>query len=122
MVFSDQFIEILDALGDKIGITIDWTSSNVLPYLQDLMKRFVKYETYTSILWLILGLVVFIMFAFIIFKKYQKSIETDSTLFALSIVISILLFMFPVRQLIDIIEVNTIPEKTIMRYIKNMNE
>ena len=31
---SDEIIKVLDDLSDRVGITIDWTSQNVLPYLQ----------------------------------------------------------------------------------------
>lgn len=31
---SVEVIKVLDALVEKFGIAIDWTSANVLPYLQ----------------------------------------------------------------------------------------
>ena len=31
---SNEIIKVLDALSDKLGIAVDWTSENVLPYLQ----------------------------------------------------------------------------------------
>jgi len=46
---ANEIIKVLDNLGEKFGIAIDWSSANVVPYLQDLMTRIVKYETYTSI-------------------------------------------------------------------------
>ena len=33
---SDEVVKILDALADKFGIAINWTSANVIPYLQQL--------------------------------------------------------------------------------------
>lgn len=33
MQVSDQIIEVLNYLGEKLGVTIDWTSENVLPYV-----------------------------------------------------------------------------------------
>lgn len=47
---SNEVIKVLDHICDKFGIAIDWSSSNVMPYLQDLMVRMTKYVTYTSIL------------------------------------------------------------------------
>lgn len=29
---SEEVIKILDALAEKFGLAIDWTSANVLPY------------------------------------------------------------------------------------------
>lgn len=34
---SEEVIKILDALAEKFGLAIDWTSANVLPYLQQLL-------------------------------------------------------------------------------------
>lgn len=47
---SEEIIKILDALADKFGIAIDWTSSNVLPYLQQLCTKYVRCEIATSII------------------------------------------------------------------------
>lgn len=47
---SDEIIKILDDLGQRFGIAIDWSSQNVMPYLQDLISRYIKYETMTSIM------------------------------------------------------------------------
>ena len=44
MSFSSQFIEVLDALCEKFGIAIDWTSKNVMPYVTDLDARIITYE------------------------------------------------------------------------------
>lgn len=47
---SDEIIKILDDLGQRFGIAIDWSSQNVMPYLQDLVRRFTTYEIATSIM------------------------------------------------------------------------
>ena len=44
MTVSSEIIEVLDYLGEKFGIAIDWTSNNVLPYLQTLADKFIKWE------------------------------------------------------------------------------
>lgn len=122
MTFSNQFIEILNALCDKVGITVDWTSSNVLPYLQDLIARFVKYETYTSILWLIIGLILTISCIRLLRKEFKSSEYTDGTVIFVGLIIAAFGFFMTIGQAVDIIEVNTIPEKTIINYIKYLNE
>lgn len=45
MSFSNELIKILDDLGKRFGIAIDWTKQNVMPYIEDLGKRIIKYET-----------------------------------------------------------------------------
>ena len=37
-MFSEQIIEVLNALCEKFGIAIDWTAENVMPYLTDLAE------------------------------------------------------------------------------------
>ena len=48
MSVSSEVIEILDYLGDKLGIAIDWTNENIIPYLQVLINKFIKWEISTS--------------------------------------------------------------------------
>ena len=52
MSFSSQFIEVLDALCEKFGIAIDWTSQNVVPYVTELATRIIAYEIWTSAAWI----------------------------------------------------------------------
>ena len=45
---SENIIKVLDELGKRFGIAIDWSSENVTPYLQSLMSRFITNEIITS--------------------------------------------------------------------------
>ena len=54
MNFSDEVIKILNYLGEKFGIAIDWTNDNALPYLQELCDKFIKWEICTSTAWIVL--------------------------------------------------------------------
>lgn len=58
MTISSEIIKVLDYLGEKFGIAIDWTSKNVLPYLQALVDKFIKWEISTSIVWIVLPLLL----------------------------------------------------------------
>lgn len=53
---SDEVIKILDALTERLGLAIDWSSSNVLPYFQQLCNKYVTYEITTSIIWIVIGI------------------------------------------------------------------
>ena len=33
---SEEIIKVLDALAEKFGVAVDWTSANVIPYLEQL--------------------------------------------------------------------------------------
>ena len=58
---SDKIIKVLDTLGDKFGIMIDWTQQNVQPYIQDLCQRVSQYKLSTSIVELVIWAVVFVV-------------------------------------------------------------
>ena len=47
---SQEIIKVLEYLGDKLGIAIDWTAENIIPYAEELFKRYVTLKiTYASI-------------------------------------------------------------------------
>lgn len=49
---SDEVIKVIDALAERFGIVIDWSSENVIPYLQQLCDKYITYEIITSIVWM----------------------------------------------------------------------
>ena len=72
---SEEIIKVLDNLGEKFGIAIDWTNQNVLPYLQDLMSRFIAYKNLSAIIWIVVSVVFIILsitLGVIICKKIKK--------------------------------------------------
>ena len=116
---SDEIIKLLDDLGQRFGIAIDWSSENVIPYLKDLMSRFVKYETATSILWMLLGVIILsVCLAFAIRMFKSDDFDTQS-LAVLPCTIALIGVAIIVCQTINIITVNTIPEKMIYEYLSN---
>ena len=44
MEVSNQIIEVLEYLSTKMGVVVDWTAENVMPYLRDLTERMVSYQ------------------------------------------------------------------------------
>lgn len=55
---SEEIIKVLDALAEKFGLAVDWTSANVIPYLEQLCGKYVNYEIVTSVIWLLFGIVL----------------------------------------------------------------
>ena len=78
MNVSDQIIEVLNYLGRQLGITIDWTADNVLPYVNTLCEKFIAWEISTSWMWIgIMGALVILSFAAaIIINKVWGGWET----------------------------------------------
>lgn len=118
MTFSKQFIEIMDAIAEKFGIIIDWTSKNIVPYMENLLERFIKYETYTSLVWLILGAIILAICIIALIAAFKDDTDTGSIASLILFIPILVSIMMIVNQSIDIVEVNTIPEKTIIEYIK----
>lgn len=43
MTVSQQIIEVLNYIGEKIGLAIDWTADNVLPQVTVLCEKYIKW-------------------------------------------------------------------------------
>lgn len=124
MQVSDQIIEVLDYLCSKIGITIDWTASNVLPYVQTLLEKYIAWEIGSDIYWCIIGIgliILGIIFYKITIKfknKYEKTVDIDYEFifiaFVIVLVIGIIMEMY---NIYDIIKCVTFPELKIYEYI-----
>lgn len=44
MTFNEYLMELIDNFAKGMGVVIDWTSNNVIPYIQDLLNRYVSYQ------------------------------------------------------------------------------
>ena len=122
MTVSSEIIEVLDYLGEKFGIAIDWTSNNVLPYLQTLADKFIKWEISTSIVWIIIAVFVIAMIIVLMNLKGVREIneETDGMLWIPIIALILASFMIICVQIFDIVECNLFPEKALYDFIKVM--
>lgn len=38
---SEEISKVLDVLADKVGIAVDWSSANIIPYLQQITDKMV---------------------------------------------------------------------------------
>lgn len=72
MNVSQQIIEVIDNLAQKFGIVIDWGQQNVMPYLQELCEKYIKWEIGTSVMWGMIGILL-IIFCIIVIVKCIKS-------------------------------------------------
>ena len=135
MEISEQVIKVLDAVCDKFGIAIDWTSNNVIPYIQQLGNKIIAYDICNSIMWLVIGSVIPLTVAILI-KKFlnKKKLEakermndyyyTDGSLdegawccYAMIIVLIIIAIILTTSNIESIIQDVVFPEKTIIEFI-----
>ena len=122
MTVSSEIIEVLDYLGEKFGIAIDWTSNNVLPYLQALVDKFIKWEISTSIVWIAIAAFVIAMIIILMnLKTFRKINEDTYGMLQISIIVLIIVsFIVICIQIFDIVECNMFPEKALYDFIKVM--
>lgn len=128
MEVSKQIIEVLDAVGKKFGLAIDWTSQNVVPYIQQLGEKVVNYEFWTSLVWLILA-VIGMLIVYIIVKTCLKGREeceysSDETFYEfiimIAVVIGCIFFIVAGTQVFDMVACKVFPEKVIVEYVQSL--
>jgi hypothetical protein len=129
---SNEIIKVLDAICDKFGLAIDWTSQNVMPYVEQLCEHIVQYELVSSSIYTVLSLVILIVGTVLcirMFKKIFKSslYEFDKvgayscTIFLL-VVIYLIFFPILITQFEDAITSLTFPEKTIIEFFSQYTQ
>lgn len=121
MQISDQIIQVLNYLCQKFGIVVDWTSANVMPYLQELCGKFINYKIGISIVWMVLGILIIISTSIplYIMKKIDKNDPYDKKPWCVMIAICIGAAGIGVIicQAINIVTCYTLPEKVIFDFI-----
>lgn len=126
MAFSQEIINVLDYLCHKLGITIDWTSENVMPYLEELCGRYIEYEVYTSIAWCVTFVAIVVIAGLIwgiaeIADRCTNSADDIKDVFKFIFFVGLVICVIVCAcQAFDIIECYTIPEKTILEYLKTL--
>ena len=114
--FSDELIKTFDYLLSQFGIAVDWTNENVLPYLQTLAEKLVRFEINTSIMGLVVGVVVLTVGVWIFVKDIK---DWDSGVFILGVILIIVAGIVCCCQVYDIIKCVSFPELYVFEYIKH---
>lgn len=73
---NNKIIEVLDYLGEKIGLAIDWSANNVYPQVMEFLTRYRTYEIVTDAIFIVLCLV----FVFFYIRFLVKGIYPDYVL------------------------------------------
>ena len=121
---SEEIIKVLDSLSEKFGIAIDWTSQNVMPYLYDLMNRFISLQNAKAIAWIvILSILVIAIIIFIIVGIRLGKKEEDEEITVITIIIGIMalicLLIPLIGNIFGLIQNIYTPELTLLEYITN---
>lgn len=113
MKISDEVIKVLEYLCEKIGITIDWTNDNVLPYVEQLCGKFIKWEIETSTAWIVISIIAIVVA--LIFSNVVDLGGFEQAIFWCSVVIAVITI---ICQAFDIIKCYTFPEKALYDYVQ----
>ena len=127
---SEEIIKVLDELGKRFGIVIDWSNQNIIPYLQELLKRFICYRNITACVWIIISIAITIsgVVMFRSLNKWRKSDDyddCDDDMLALlgyifSVFITALGIGLIIGNMFGIIKNVCMPEMVIYEYITNI--
>ena len=130
---SDEIIKVIDELGKRFGIVIDWSNENVLPYLQELARRFIIYKTAMGIMTIVISVILIIIFGIGVKKllEWRKSekfsinrYDDYDFIFVLAMTGCIMGICIAAGIIIGntsgIIKNLIMPELTILEYIKPM--
>lgn len=135
MTVSDQIIQVLNYLGDKFGIAIDWTSENVIPYITTLCANLISYEIWTSVAWIAIMLLFSIASIIATKKLYpkfkaglEKEARTGDVWWHMGSIVSVMALIFLNlvaiivigQQVMDIIKCVTFPELYVFEYIQGI--
>ena len=113
--FSDELIKTFDYLLSQFGIAVDWTSENVIPYLQTLAEKLVRFEINTSIMWLVIGVVGLIVGVWMFVKDIK---DWDTGICLIGGILIIVAGVICCWQVYDIIKCVSFPELYVFEYIK----
>lgn len=125
---SEEIIKVLDDLGNRFGTAIDWSNQNIVPYLQELMTRFISFKNAQAIIWIVISLIILGLGIFVINKliKWEKSDKFDSStdeeifmfLMDVSIVLMIIFIIVILFNINGLFQNIFVPELTVINYIQ----
>ena len=126
---SEEAIKILDTLANEFGLTINWTSENVLLYLQQLCSKYITYAICTNIVWILVGVCLILVGKYLAKKAnhYWQEYKNDKDsgcdivtgLFeVLAGCIAVVGSIIIVHQILNIVTYIAFPERVIIEELK----
>lgn len=112
-------VEVIRELSEQLGVAIDWSNQNIIPYMNDLLHRYVQSEMIKSILWIVL-FVSGIILVCVFLNNYKKNIKDESLKgnFDAACVVVIGILSVLICSFIEyIIEISIFPEQTFVQML-----
>lgn len=122
MEFGKEIISILDYIGNKLGIAVDWSSQAMMPYVKDVITRIVQYEIATSIAWMVLAILFVLVIGMGTYKIKKKNCCYDARIWCNIFMIGAVLIatLVIMTQTFDIMRAINLPELTAYNYVKHI--
>lgn len=122
MTFSEQFIHVMDEIFKRVGIMVDWTSQNVVPYLVDFADRFIQYQIVIDSANL-LAVVAIDVALIILTRKNHKKDKYSEVTYGLGVATAVALFfsliLIPIFAQ-ELLQSIFIPEVTIIEELMTL--
>lgn len=115
MTMSQQIIMVLDDLCRRLGIAVDWSAENVIPYLQELAGKYISWEIATSWAWIVIGGILIAFGLLLIY--YGLTVWNFGLAITVGVIIGLIGICTVGDQTFDIITCKYLPEKMIVEYI-----
>ena len=124
MQVSEQIITVLDNLAQRFGVVIDWSQQNVLPYVQELAAKYIKWEMLTSSIWLCGGIALCVICLVLANKsiKVYKHHDTDTgeDIACFAFLLGVIAFVIIGTQTHDIIQCIVFPEFQLFGFVQGL--
>lgn len=129
MTISSEITNILNDLGNRLGVVIDWGNQNIVPYIQELVKRIAYLRIANCIIWLVVAVILTVVIIKTIkwLYKYSKSDERDVYSedmiyiggISMAIILGMVALIGYIWALNKLPEAIFLPEITAIEYIKD---
>lgn len=127
---SDQIIAVIDNICQKMGIAISWGNENIIPYLQVLCEKWIRYTIISSVIKVVLlcGL-TFILFKLMMkyVKKHQEASWNEELPFFMALIFGLLLMTVSIvnilivpSEIANILKCATFPELYIFEHLQGL--
>lgn len=128
---DDQIINALNALCEKLGVAVDWTQQEILPYAKELFEKYIRYEIATSAAYCVIAISLSASLFFVARMMRKKAmlvgysdddfmeISSVALWFVFAIICIVAVFV-TCSEIVDIITCLTFPEKMIIDYLGSL--
>ena len=120
---SNEIIDILDKVGEQFGIAIDWTSENIIPYVETIFQKAVNYSVSSTIVWLCVSALIIalgVIMLVVAFKNRNEDSEFAAAMLLFGTIFLLLGIGTTVDNVLHLIKCYTLPELVFLDTIKGV--